>query len=155
MNPRFLISTLALVALGLIVQESNVMRIGNFVPNIVLVSGVVFAALWRGWLWRIFIILFATGITMTSIGLEAPLLYLLVAMILGMMIIDSLPWYPLINVPIVIVMQTLIFNAFLFSKRWSFYFQITSWDVLYNVVIALFLFFIFSLYIRPSDELIF
>lgn len=105
----FLLSSVAL-AITSFLQTTEFVSINSIKPNLPLIFLIVFASVYKSWLHRFTLALIAGIILKFTVVFGLTDLIFLAAVLLGMALLDYLPWRKYINIELAVLISTIIIN---------------------------------------------
>ncbi len=130
-----------IIALASFVQLTNAAFFNAVKPDLALALLLAMAAYDKRWERRISWLIVAALILKFMPQFDIQALFFVLAALIGMLIIDYLPWRHWIGVVVAVIAGTLVVNFKLFGLEWG----ATFTEMLYNVPLALLLTYLASL----------
>jgi len=132
---KFVFSALLVVIIALF-QLTSYSFIGSIKPNLSLILILIFSLMNKEWVLRLILIFAAALLLRFSVSFETQNVLFIISSIVGMIIIDYLPWKPVLNIIFAIIIATLLSNIIDFN----FYRVLT--EAGYNVILGFIVFLI-------------
>jgi len=132
---KFVFSALLVVIIALF-QLTSYSFIGDIKPNLSLILILIFSLINKEWVLRLILIFAAALLLRFSVSFEMQNVLFIISSIVGMIIIDYLPWKPVLNIISAIIIATLLSNII----DYNFYRVFT--EAGYNVILGFIVFLI-------------
>jgi hypothetical protein len=134
---RFIFSALLVVIVTLF-QLTSYSFIGIIKPNFPLILILIFSLVNKQWVERLILVFVSALLLRYSTSFELQNILFIASLMAGMIIIDYLPWKPVLNIIFAIIVATIISNI---SNLDSYGFLM---EVGYNIIFGFIAFWIFS-----------